>query len=58
MFILNLIEFLSYLSNVGTTNPLNVPISPVLAGLTLTAAILFAIVCIVLAALYRKHVNK
>ncbi|KAG4071003.1 hypothetical protein HA402_001440 [Bradysia odoriphaga] len=42
----------------GQSNGLNVSISPILASLTLIAAILFAVVCIVLAALYRRHNNK
>lgn len=37
---------------------MNVPVSPVLAALVLTAAILFAVVCIVLATIYRKHSQK
>lgn len=37
---------------------MNVSISPVLAALTLTAAILFTIVCIVSATLYRKHTRR
>lgn len=42
----------------GVSNVMNVPVSPVLAALVLTAAILFAIVCIVLATIYRKHSHK
>ncbi|EDS40778.1 conserved hypothetical protein [Culex quinquefasciatus] len=37
---------------------MNVPLSPVLAALTLTVAILFAVVCIVLATIYRRHASK
>lgn len=33
----------------------SIPLSPVLAGLMVTAALLAAVVCIVLAALYRRH---
>lgn len=43
---------------IGVSNVMNVPVSPVLAALTLTAAILFAVVCIVLATIYRKHSHK
>lgn len=42
----------------GQSNLTNIPISPVLAGLTLAAAILFAIVCIVLATVYRRQANR
>lgn len=42
----------------GQSSLTNIPISPVLAGLTLAAAILFAIVCIVLAMVYRKQANR
>lgn len=42
----------------GVSNVMNVPVSPVLAALVLTAAILFAVVCIVLATIYRKHSQK
>ncbi|XP_070493801.1 neural cell adhesion molecule 2 [Chironomus tepperi] len=42
----------------GVSNVMNVPVSPVLAALVLTAAILFAVVCIVLATIYRKHSHK
>ncbi|XP_055382348.1 protein turtle homolog A [Condylostylus longicornis] len=37
---------------------MTVPLSPFLAGLTLFAALLFAIACIILAALYRRYSNK
>ncbi|XP_063706128.1 uncharacterized protein LOC134835187 [Culicoides brevitarsis] len=40
------------------SSALNVPISPVLAALTLTAIILFAIVCIVSVSVYRRHSKK
>lgn len=46
------------LSVSGQSNLTNIPISPVLAGLTLAAAILFAIVCIVLATVYRRQANR
>ncbi|XP_055586991.1 titin [Uranotaenia lowii] len=42
----------------GVSNVMNVPLSPVLAALTLTVAILFAVVCIVLATIYRRHASK
>ncbi|XP_055848284.1 hemicentin-2 [Episyrphus balteatus] len=42
----------------GPSNGLTVPLSPFLAGLTLFAALLFAIACIILAALYRRYSNK
>ncbi|XP_031624769.1 neural cell adhesion molecule 2 isoform X1 [Contarinia nasturtii] len=42
----------------GQSNLSSIPISPVLAGLTLTAAILFAVVCIVLGAIYRRQSNR
>lgn len=44
------IEFYS-----GISNALIVPISPVLAALSLTAAILFGVVCVVSTTFYRKH---
>ncbi|KAG5671141.1 hypothetical protein PVAND_001354 [Polypedilum vanderplanki] len=46
------------ISIAGVSNVMNVPVSPVLAALVLTAAILFSIVCIVLATIYRKHSHK
>ncbi|XP_062702027.1 hemicentin-1 [Aedes albopictus] len=42
----------------GVSNVMNVPLSPVLAALTLTVAILFAVVCIVLVTIYRRHASK
>ncbi|ETN65555.1 sidestep protein [Anopheles darlingi] len=42
----------------GVSNVMNVPLSPVLAALTLTVAVLFAVVCIVLATIYRRHATK
>jgi hypothetical protein len=49
---------LSLFRSPGVSNVMNVPVSPVLAALVLTAAILFAVVCIVLATIYRKHSHK
>lgn len=51
-------EFFSLSRLPGVSNVMNVPVSPVLAALVLTAAILFAVVCIVLATIYRKHSHK
>lgn len=44
--------------HLGQSNLSNIPISPVLAALTLTAAILFAVMCIVLGAIYRRQSNR
>ncbi|CAO1433884.1 unnamed protein product [Diamesa serratosioi] len=49
------ISFKGVAKYTGVSNVMNVPVSPVLAALTMTAAILFAVVCIVLATIYRKH---
>lgn len=42
----------------GQSNLSNMTISPTVAALTLGAALLFAIVCIVLAAIYRRQTNR
>uniref|UniRef100_A0A0K8U830 Hemicentin-1 n=1 Tax=Bactrocera latifrons TaxID=174628 RepID=A0A0K8U830_BACLA len=42
----------------GASNGLTVPLSPFLAGLTLFCALLFAISCIALAAIYRRFSNR
>lgn len=42
----------------GTSNGLTVPLSPLLAGLTLFCALLFAISCIILAAIYRRFSSR
>lgn len=42
----------------GQSNLTNFPIPPVLAGLTLMAAFLFAIVCIIFGAIYRRQSNR
>ncbi|XP_059218183.1 protein turtle homolog A [Stomoxys calcitrans] len=42
----------------GASNGLTVPLSPFLAGLTLFCALLFAISCIILAAIYRRFSNR
>ncbi|XP_023158582.1 protein turtle homolog A [Ceratitis capitata] len=42
----------------GASNGLTVPLSPFLAGLTLFCALLFAISCIALAAVYRRFSNR
>lgn len=53
------LTFKSVTKIAGVSNVMNVvPINPVLAALMLTAAMLFAVVCIVFATIYRKHSNK
>lgn len=47
-----------YSSSKGPTSGLEIDVSPVLAGLALTAAILFAFVCCVLLLVYRRNSNK
>ncbi|KAL9897612.1 sidestep IV transmembrane protein isoform 2-T23 [Glossina fuscipes fuscipes] len=42
----------------GASNGLTVPLSPFLAGLTLFCALLFAVSCIILAAIYRRFSNR
>ncbi|XP_037943806.1 uncharacterized protein LOC119676630 [Teleopsis dalmanni] len=42
----------------GNSSGLTVPLSPFLAGLTLFCALLFAISCIILAAVYRRFSNR
>ncbi|TDG44787.1 hypothetical protein AWZ03_008761 [Drosophila navojoa] len=42
----------------GNSTGLSVPLSPFLAGLTLVCGLLFAISCIILAAIYRRFSNR
>uniref|UniRef100_A0A1I8NIL5 Ig-like domain-containing protein n=1 Tax=Musca domestica TaxID=7370 RepID=A0A1I8NIL5_MUSDO len=52
------INFKGVAKYTGASNGLTVPLSPFLAGLTLFCALLFAISCIILAAIYRRFSNR